>query len=664
MRFLYILTAGFLLTSGVFTNVPISAVPAPKIIEENNEEAGKETSKHLEEITDHANEKRENTQTSPVDAETQKERLVQSKEIIDPANEKRESAQNSSAEKPEVPPASAIDYTKIIGQQLLEFVEHDFAKNIAALPLKPIATIAISNLPDGLKKAFFIGNKVYPGFSTLAQLFISSSIGGSDCPGVDPNAPCYVLLFPNKEYIVAPLIGFKATPESLIVKNLQSEANRNGDWQLISPTAITEKAYNIWMVAPKSLFSDFKDFSTVTALFDTKTEPVRNTLSVDFDIESLSAFMPLPVLKLAYDTYVKKDFEKIIYALDVDKKGNQLQISLRHQFKPQTPWSVFCKAINERKKTFRSLNFPSEADAESVLCWDPSASKNLLSALSTYAKEAEWKQDPIAWQVYRWGQVLYPLFETYLDFEETASTGNVQGYRLGSKWFYLEETDSSVTDEILIRFLRHFIEKCAYQLKTAKDANLWGIEFFESVWFSEKFLTHKNYGNIHRYIFKFNECAVEDFDAPREYSLFFGFNKGYLLCTNHLEKMQSLLGQMKMLLPFSYCSHPDVISLSQTKFEPLKGTVEVSLNTELNPETFVSTVSIPLSFLETAGSLIFGNTGSDKPKDKSKDKKETEKTNKSNVTNEPSNVSEPTRAPEGVQNVSDPAIPDQPAAVR
>ena len=664
MRFLYIFTAGFLLTSGVFMNVPISAVPVPKIIEENNEEAGKETSKHLEESTDPANERKQSTQPSPANAETQGEKSVQSKEIIDPANEKRESAQNSSAEKPEVPPASAIDYTKIIGQQLSEFVEHDFAKNIAALPLKPIATIAISNLRDGLKEAFFIGDKVYPGFSTLAKLFISSSIGGSDCPGVEPNAPCYVLLFPNKEYIVSPLVCFKAKPESLIVKNLQSEANKNGDWQLISPTAITEKAYNIWMAAPKSLFSALKDFSTVTALFAPTKEPIRNVLSVDFDIESLSAFMPLPVLKLAYDTYVKKDFEKIIYALDVDKKGNQLQISLRHQFKPQTPWSVFCKAINERKKTFRSLNFPSEADAESVFCWNPSASKNLLSALSTYAKEAEWKQDPIAWQVYRWGQVLYPLFETYLDFEETASTGNVQGYRLGSKWFYLEETDSSVTDEILIRFLRHFIEKCAYQLKTAKDANLWGIEFFESVWFEEKFLTHKNYGNIHRYIFRFNECAVEDFDAPREYSLFFGFNKGYLLCTNHLEKMQSLLGQMKMLLPFSYCSHPDVISLSQTKFEPLKGTVEVSLNTELNPETFVSTVSIPLSFLETAGSLIFGNTGSDKPKDKSEDKKETEKTNKSNVTNEPSNVSEPTRVPEGVQNVSDPAIPAQPAAVR
>ena len=660
MRFLYIFTAGFFLMSGVFMNHPpctVMATPAPQAVEKET----KETSKHSKKITDPANERKQSTQPSPANAETQGEKSVQSKEIIDSANEKKQSAQNSSAEKPEVPPASAIDYTKIIGQQLSEFVEHDFAKNIAALPLKPIATIAISNLRDGLKKAFFIGDKVYPGFSTLAKLFISSSIGGSNCPGVEPNAPCYVLLFPNKEYIVSPLVCFKAKPESLIVKNLQSEANKNGDWQLISPTTITEKAYNIWMAAPKSLFSALKDFSTVTALFDAKADAIRKTLSVDFDVESLSAFMPLSVLKLIYDTYVKKDFEKIIFNLDTDEKG--LKISFRYQVKPQMPWSVFCKAVNEKKKTFRSLNFPSKADTESVSCWDPSASKNLLNALSTYAKEAEWKRDPIAWQAYRWGQVLYPLFETYLDFEETASAGNVQGCRFGTKWFYLEEANPSITDEVLVRFLRHFIEKCAYQLQTAADAHLWGSNYVGGVWFTEKFLTHKDYGNIHRYDFRFNECAVKDFDAPRECSLFFGLNKGYLLCTNHLEKMQSLLGQMKKMTSFSYCSPPDVISLSQTKCESLEGDIEVSLNTELNPETFVTTVNIPWWLWEAVRSLVFGNTGSDKSKDKSEEAKETEKTNRSKATSVPSNVSESTRAPRGEQNISNPAISDQPAAV-
>ena len=674
MRFPYVFVVGFFLISGVFMNVPISAVPAPKIIEENNREADKKTSKPSKEIADPANkETRENTQTSSADAETQKEKSVQSKEIIDPANEKKESVQNLPAEKPKVPPVSVVDYGKIIEQQLSDFLERDLPKNIAALPLKPIATVAISNLPDGLKRAFFIGDKVYPGFSTLAQLFISGSIGGSDCPGVDPIAPCYVLLFPHASEIVLPLICFKATPESLIVKNLSSEANQNGNWQLIAPTAVTEKAYNIWMAAPKRLFSDFKDFSTVTELFDPTKEHVRNLLFLELDVESLSAFMPLPVLKLVYDAYIKRDFEKIIYTLDVDEKGNQLQMSLRHQVKPQTPWSVFCKTIDEKKKTFRSLNFPSEADTESVFCWDPSASKSLLKSLSTYAKEAEWKRDPIAYQVYRWGQVLYPLLETYLDFEETASVGNCQGYRLGTKWFYLEEANSSITDEVLVRFLSHFIEKCAYQLQTAADAHLWGSNYVGGVGFSEKFLMHKEYGNIHKYDFRFNECAVKDFGIPREYSLFFGFNKGYLLCTNHLEKMQSLLGQMKMLLPFSYCSYSDVVSLSRIWFGRIFGeiplklseeAIETSVNTELAPETFITTVNIPLSLIEAVSSLFWGGTESDRPKNKSEDAKETEKTNKSNVTNEPLNVSEPIRAPAGVQNISDPAIPAQPAAVR
>ena len=658
MRFFHTFTVGFFLTSGVFTNVPISAVPAPKIIEEETKEA----SKHSKETADPSNEEtRENTQISPANVEIQKEKLVQSKEVTDPANEKKENTQISTAEKPKASSVPTVDYDKMLDKQLREFLERDLPKNLADLPLEPIATITVSSLQDGLKKVFFIGDKIYPGFSTLAQLFISGYLGGADYPGVDPNAPCCVLLFPHASEIVLPLICFKATPESLIVKNLQSVANQNGDWQLISPTTVTEKAYNIWMAAPKSLFSVLKDFSTVTALFDAKADAIRKTLSVDFDVESLSAFMPLSVLKLIYDTYVKKDFEKIIFNLDTDEKG--LKISFRYQVKPQMPWSVFCKAVNEKKKTFRSLNFPSKADTESVSCWDPSASKNLLNALSTYAKEAEWKRDPIAWQAYRWGQVLYPLFETYLDFEETASAGNVQGCRFGTKWFYLEEANPSITDEVLVRFLRHFIEKCAYQLQTAADAHLWGSNYVGGVWFTEKFLTHKDYGNIHRYDFRFNECAVKDFDAPRECSLFFGLNKGYLLCTNHLEKMQSLLGQMKKMTSFSYCSPPDVISLSQTKCESLEGDIEVSLNTELNPETFVTTVNIPWWLWEAVRSLVFGNTGSDKSKDKSEEAKETEKTNRSKATSVPSNVSESTRAPRGEQNISNPAISDQPAAV-
>ena len=449
MRFIYILTAGFFLTSGVFTNHPISvmmAVPAPKIIEENNREADKKTSKPSKEIADPANEEtRENTQISPANAEMQKEKSAQSKEIIDPANEKKESAQNSPAEKPKTPSVSTVDYGKIIEQQLSDFLERDLAKNVAALPLKPIVTITLLSLPEGLKKAFFVWDKVYPGFSTLAQLFISGSIGGSDCPGVDPNAPCCILLFPHASKIVLPLVCFKATPESLIVKNLQSEANKEGEYQLTelplsNGKLQNDKMYRTWIFGSKTLLSSFKDFSTVTALLDTEAQSARKMLSVELDVESLSAFMPLPVLKLAYDTYVKKDFEKITYMLNID--GEKLQFSSRYQFKPQTPWSVFCKAIHERRKTFRSLNFPSEAAMQTFFYWDPSSDDNLFKSLSTYAKEAEWNRDPIAFQVYRWGQLLYPLYEAYLDFMKTASVGNSQSYFLGAEWFGFEELKS------------------------------------------------------------------------------------------------------------------------------------------------------------------------------------------------------------------------------
>lgn len=677
MRFLHVLTVGFFLTLGVFTSVPISvmlAVLAPKTVEENDEEADKEVSKRLGEIPDPANETRRNTQISPSDAETQKEKLVQSKEIADPANGKKESAQTSPAEKPKVPSASPVNCAKIIEQQLSDFLERDLAKNIVALPLKPIATVAILNLPDGLKKAFFVGDKIYPGFSTLARLFISSSIGGSDCPGVDPTAPCYILLFPHPSEIISPLVCFKATPESLIVKNLRSEANKAGDWQLISPTTITEKAYNIWMAAPKSLFSKFKDFSTVTALFDSTKERVRNLLSVELDVESLSAFMPLPVLKLAYDTYIKKDFEKITYALSID--GEKLQFSYRYQFKPQMPWSVFCKALNGKKKTFHSLNFPSNAAIQRVLCWHPSASKNLLNALSTYAKEAEWKQEPIAWQVYRWGQVLYPLFETYLDFEKTASVGNGQIYNIKSglfNGFGLEELKPSVTDRQLVDFLKLFTEKCTRQLASAQKEQLCGSNNLEGFTFQEEVAMFECC-HIHKCAVKVRRMPSE---SPTEYAVFAGLYKGYLLYAGDLENMKRIVEQMKTEKAFSYDTRSGTIALSRVKLEevlpldPLEAAVEISRNTEVTPEVFLTTVSIPLSLLETVGSLIFGNTGSDKSedgsdksKDKSEDTKEIQKTNKSNVTNGSSNTLNPTRALEGVPNVSDLVISAQSTVVR
>ncbi len=635
MRFLYILTAGFFLLSGVFKNIPpctIMAVPVPKTAEKNNTEVDKENSKH-------------------------------SKKTVDPANEKKESVQNSPAEIVKASPPSTVDYGKIIKEQLSDFLERDLAKNVAALPLKPIVTITVSSLTDGLKKAFFVGDKVYPGFSTLAQLFVSGSIGGSDCPGVDPNAPCCVLLFPHASEIVLPLVCFKATPESLIVKNLQSEANKDGEYQLTelplsNGKLQNDKTYRTWIFGSKTLLSSFKDFSTVTALLDTEAQSARKMLSVELDVESLSAFMPLPVLKLAYDTYVKKDFEKITYMLNID--GEKLQFSSRYQFKPQTPWSVFCKAIHERRKTFRSLNFPSEAAMKTFFYWDPSSDDNLFKSLSTYAKEAEWNRDPIAFQVYRWGQLLYPLYEAYLDFMKTASVGNSQSYSLGAEWFGFEELKSTITDKALADFLDKFIKKCAYQLTLAYNEHLLGSNYIESVSFGEKFLTHEDYGNIHRCGLKIRGYVPDKHDDSNELLLFVALYNGYLLYGNDLDRVASLFEQLKALSPFSYCSRPDAIFSSRTEFEHPKGIIETSCNAEVAPEAFSTTASIPLSFIEAVGSLIFGNTYSDK----SEDTEEAEKTSKNNVTNNPSNVSELPRESEGNTNISNPAISAQPAAVR
>ena len=172
MRFFRIFTVGLFLLSGIFMNLPpctVMATPGSKTVLKGT----RKTSKRSGKTTNPASGKKQSTQISPVNAETQEEKSVQSKEVTDPANEKKESPQISTAEKPKAPSVSAVDYDKMINEQLYQFLQRDLAKNLAALPLEPIVTIALSNLPDGLKKVFFVGDKIYSGFSTLAQLWIS-----------------------------------------------------------------------------------------------------------------------------------------------------------------------------------------------------------------------------------------------------------------------------------------------------------------------------------------------------------------------------------------------------------------------------------------------------------------------------------------------------------
>ena len=499
-----------------------------------------------------------------------------------------------------VPSTAPIDYGRLFETQLTAFLD-GWSKMLNSLPKKPIVKITASSFPEGLKKIFSFGDKIYPGFSSLAHLFISSSIGGSECPGVAPDAPCYVLLFPHKHSVV-PLVCFRAMSDSIVVKNLQSEANKKGDYQLIHPLPLKEKAYNAWIYGSKTLLASFKDFSTVAPFFYGKEAKPKSTFAVELDIGALSTFMPFPVLKCVYDTYVRKDFEKIIYGLDIGEE--QLRFSSRYQAKPKTPWAIYCKTIRERKRGFRSLNFPSEANKQTALFLDPPSLKNLLKALSNYANEAEWKQDPIAYQTYRWGRLLYPLLKAYLDFAETVSTGNGQFYRLdGGRYdgFWFEELNPSVMDETLVTFLKSFTEKCAKQLALASKEGLLGSDCFKDPVFEERVLADKGC-NIHKCALK-----VQCFDGSTEFAVFAGLHRGYLLYANSLENMRRLLDQMQAIPAFSYCHHPDWITLSRIKLRGTlfgislghaEGAVEVSSNVELTPETFVTAVSIPLSFIK------------------------------------------------------------------
>lgn len=643
MRFPYVFVVGFSLISGVFKNIPpctIMAVPVPKIVEKNSAEADKENSKH-------------------------------SKKTADPANEKRESAQNSPAEIVKESPPSTVDYGKIIKEQLSDFLERDLPKSIAGLPLKPIATIAISNLPDGLKKAFLIGDKVYPGFSTLAQLFISGSIGGSDCPGVDPTAPCYVLLFPDKINGVAPLIGFKATPESLIVKNLQSEANRKGDWQLIAPSPIPEKTYGIWVAAPKDLLSDFKDFSIVTTLFDPAKECVHHLLSVDFDVESLSAFMPLPMLKLAYDAYIKDDFDKITLTLDTE--GDELRVSLRHRAKPKTPWSIYGKSLSERMRDHHILDFPSKGTMLKVFSFcDYTALETLFSALSTRIKPSEWECDPIAHQVYRWAQIIYPVVTECLRFGREFSTGNSQRYDIlgdgksKSVSFSFEEMKPSMTDNRLCSFLEDLSKICRQQFSSAACKNLPGSEIFDGGCCFDK-------GSlVHKLIFGSNDAK-----HPGTLRLYCSLGRGYLFWATSLEGFKKSIERMKDVRTFSYiqnqkqnydvCLQLDIFNDFGIEFSK-DAVVGISSEVEVDPEVFVTTIRVSLSAIETVCGLFFESASSEEPdaRDTSEVGQKTEKTTEDDATD--TSVQSPdvstTDKPKDDKNASDPAIPAQSAAVR
>lgn len=514
---------------------------------------------------------------------------------------------------------SSIDYLDYLSKQFDAFVEKDWFRNLAALPQhEPIAKIAISNVPAGIQTTFSLLNKIQPGFSAFAYFFVCSFIGGPQCPGVDTQSPCYVLLFPQGKTI-KPLVCFKAKSDNIVVKNLQSEANQKGEYQLIHPFPLKENEFNAWFYAPKTLLSSIKDFSTVAPFFYGKPEPVTALIQIEYNTKALRSFLPFPFLRCFYDTYIQNDFEKIRYDIHCDEENFQLNV--RHQAKPKSPWVDFCKSMQEALKTRRTLVLPSNHTVQVNGCCPYKAAQTCLEALSTRARLSDWSQDEFSHQLYQWGQIFYPIWIQYLQFGEQYLSGNIQRYApfqshpdvLTGEYFGLTEARSTLTDEKLVTFLQDFVQKTwRPQMELAQKKHLWESDSCKgpcSV--DQKILNHHDCW-IHGCSFGWKEGHLL---GPKV----FGLYKGYLLIADRCENIKHLIDPLKDAQSFSYLSHPNSffslkirladVKISKITFPP-NTNVEFSSTVEVEPKTsastLVSTVKIPLAVIEKVCAFYLG----------------------------------------------------------
>lgn len=423
------------------------------------------------------------------------------------------------------------------------FTTKDVRAAWANLPMEPIVSVTIENLPDFLGKTLKMVEKVYPEFGAIAAIGTLGFLGGVDCPGFDKTSNIHLQIFPYDGTITG-LCFFHANKKSILVKSLSEVKNKLCE---LSDPLEEDTQGNAWFVygnteAQRLLKNNLRK---VAPFIYTKESPIDNLFSLEVEADSLARLVEIcpPWLKLIFKDFIQGALKSCTVQVNFD--GTKFIVDQLIQLNATSSLWTYCESLQKNLKQGHYLKWESNEPIRAICFDNYVAMKTYYETLSRCAVEAEWKSDEIALFLYQVGSLFSPIIRETLTFLSQHFTGNSQGYGhfQDGQDFGLWETQS-LTQEKFTTFMERLCNKIVpKQLALAVEKKLPLSEFVPLLTsrFEKNTQTH-NQCSLHHFSLTYNDKIPKTL-----YSMYFALCNNFLLYANSIEDLKRVIERVSAM---------------------------------------------------------------------------------------------------------------------
>lgn len=524
-----------------------------------------------------------------------------------------------------------ITHEQITNQEFIKKSSEDITKlnalknfenvNLSCEKIKPFAVLSATSFQELLTQVLKVSDNFYPQSSSVLSMLAISFLGSIQCPGLTDKTPCF-LAFYFYQNACKPVLVFHANKNCHLINNLEISSKISA-YGLYCPFKKINAQSNWYLYGQKDLLNFIsKDVTTAIPFLKSKTPSVADLLTLSLYPEQCNAFISnLPIYaQTIYNAFIKDNVEML--SCNTNIKSNTIINKFELIVAPTSSLAKLFRAIDDTHKLHKHLKLNAEDDIQLLGFFPFNGIKTFLEESSLKIEESFWKDDPTSHQIYLWGKCLYPLLIEFINFLQDYFIGNYQCYQnikhdkdlilLRNAGLWELKSSSKLTtfaqNEAIISFLENFIKKSLHvQLSDAIKQKLVGSEQLQNLNLQlDKAVLSDKYYTIHGLSFNFSNDSMH-----LNYPFVFGIYKNYLLYSDNLEDLKSLINHLeksKLLYDFPSFSHKSFINVGQILqksgcFKPgtpliskTNSSIEIKCMTQANPNTMVVEIIIPLSF--------------------------------------------------------------------